>query len=300
MKTENKNLKPMDRQAALQIRLTKENEIRNALRTQAGLMKIAANLGNPVRKHLDYEGVFRKFGVTETWPDGQPMIYDDDIEEFTAVKVAANGGMRMIEIEVTRQTLDEFEIVVKPKIPYRELYTRLYNVMNRAKERLIQGMQLREDNYGFGLMDTASTLTHSQVTIATALTRDALARSFTPIEYTRNVVSSVLMTAYGNEGIRRWQYTDLDQVAMQQVRESGYLGSIWGTKIFISDQISQGLFYPVGTPDKCAWIPIRRDTEVIPADDPDNLLLGFVGYELLGMTWHNSRTIVKGSFDYTL
>jgi len=291
--------KPMTREAALQLRLRKESDLRNALRTSAGLAKIAANLGNPVRKHLDYQGIFRKFAVVETWPDGQPMIYDDDIVEFTATTVAKNGSVRRIDVEVDRVTLDEFEIIVRPKIPYRELYTRLYNVMNRAKERLTQGMQLKEDNYGFGLMETASTLMHSAVTVATSLTRDALAKSFTPIEYTRNVVGGVLMTAYGIQGIRRWQFQDLDQVAMEEVRKSGYIGSMWGAKYYISDQIAQGRFYVTGAPDKSAWMPIRRDTEVIPADDPDNLLIGFVGYELLAMTWHNARTIVQGNFDYT-
>lgn len=291
------NLSP--REAALQTRIRKENDIRSALRTQEGLAKIAANLGNPVRKHLDYEGIFRKFAVVETWPDGQPMIYDDDIVEFTAVTLAKNGSARRIDIEVDRVTLSEFEIVVRPKIPYRELYTRLYNVMNRAKERLIQGMQLREDNYGFGLMETASTLTHAQTTITTYLDRDGLAKAYTPVEYTRNVVANVLMTAYGIQGIRRWQYQDLDQVAMEEVRKTGYIGSLWGAKFFISDQLAQGTFYVTGTPDKSAWMPIRRDTEVLPADDPDNLLIGFVGYELLGITWHNSRAIAKGSFDYT-
>lgn len=299
MQTNIAKKEPMSREATLQVRLQKESELRNALRTQAGLMKIAANLGNPVRKHLDYEGIFRKFAVVESWPDGQPIIYDDDILEFSAVTVAKNGDIRRIDIEVDRVELSEFEIVVRPKIPYRELYTRLYNVVNRAKERLIQGMALREDNIGFGLMETASTLTHSAVTIGTALTRDALARSFSPIEYSRNVVAGVLMTAYGIQGIRRFQYLDMDQVGMEEVRKSGYLGSMWGAKFFISDQIAQGRFYPVGTPDKAAWMPIRRDVEVIPADNPDSLLLGFVGYELLAMTWHNSRVIVQGNFSYT-
>lgn len=299
MKVQIENKKPMSREAAMQVQLTKENELRNALRTPAGLAKIAANLGNPVRKHLDYEGIFRKFCVVEQWPDGQPIIYDDDIEEFTATTIAKNGTVRRIDIETTRVELEPFQIVVRPKIPYQELYSRLYNIMNRTKERLIQGMQLREDNYGFGLIETASTLTHSAVTIGTALTRDALAKSFSPIEFTRNVVASVLMTAYGIQGIRRFQFQDLDQMAMEEVRKSGYLGSMWGAKFFISDQIPAGRFYPLGTPDKLAWFAIRRDSTVLPNDDPDNLLLGFTGWQLQAITLHNSRAVVQGNFDYT-
>ena len=43
-------------------------------------------------------------------------------------------------------------------------------------------------------------------------------------------------------------------------------------------------------------MPFRRDTQVIPADDPDNVWLGFVGYELLGMTVFNGNGITRLTF----
>jgi len=44
-------------------------------------------------------------------------------------------------------------------------------------------------------------------------------------------------------------------------------------------------------------MPIRKDTDVIPADDPDNLRLGFVGYELIAMTIFNALGVMKGTFN---
>jgi len=35
---------------------------------------------------------------------------------------------------------------------------------------------------------------------------------------------------------------------------------------------------------------------VIPADEPDNLRLGFVGYELIGMFVHNALGVAKYTF----
>jgi hypothetical protein len=296
MQTNNATLK---REAQMAAMMKKEADLQAAVKSQTGLHKIAANLASPVRKYLDYIGIFRKFAVTEGWPDAMPMIYDNDILEFTAVKIGKNGTTRIIEVEVERTTLDEFEIAVRPKVPYAELYKRLYQVMKRVKERLEQGMALREDLYGFSLLETASQQTNVGVAVTTYLTKDALARAMTQVERHRLRVKSILMSPYGIQGIRRWDYLTIDNVAREEIRKSGYLGSIWDADIYINDQVTSGTFYIIAEPEFTAWMPIRRDVDVIPADNPDNLLLGFVGYELLGMTVHNGRAVSKGTFDIT-
>ena len=285
------------REAAKASLMRKEADLQAAMKSPTGLHKIAANLASPVRKYLDYIGIYRKFSIVEGWPDGMPIIYDNDIDEFTAVKIGRNGTTRIIEVEVERTELEEFEIVVRPKVPYAELYKRLYQVMKRVKERLEQGMALREDLYGFSLLETASQQVNQTIVISTYLTKDALARAFTQVEQHRLRVKSILMSPYGIQGIRRWQYEDIDNVAREEIRKSGYLGSIWDADIYINDQVTSGVFYIIAEPEFTAWTPIRRDVDVIPADDPDNLLLGFVGYELLAMTVHNGRAVAKGTFN---
>ena len=287
----------MKREAAKAAMMRKEADLQAAMKSPSGLHKIAANLASPVRKYLDYIGIYRKFSVTEGWPDGMPIIYDNDIEEFTAVKIGRNGTTRIIEIEVERTELEEFEIAVRPKVPYAELYKRLYQVMKRVKERLEQGMALREDLYGFSLLETASQQVNTTIAITTYLTKDALARAFTQVERWRLRVKSILMSPYGIQGIRRWRYEDIDNVAREEIRKSGYLGTIWDADIYINDQVTSGTFYIIAEPEFTAWTPIRRDVDVIPADDPDNLLLGFVGYELLAMTVHNGKAVAKGTFN---
>ena len=290
----------MSREAQLQKISAKEAELRIALSTATGLAKIAANLSSPVRIKLDYQGIGRKFGIVEPWPDGMPMIYDSDVEEFTAVKVGRNGTVRFIEVEVDRTEIEPFEIVARPMIPYKELYSRLYQVMRRTRERLEQSIMLKEDLHIFSLFETAYSTQYTATSIATALTKAAMAQVFAPVENNRLIVENILMSAYGMRGIRGWQYTDLDDVARQEVRQTGYLGSIWGAKIYITDQLLYNSFYVTSTPEFLLWIPIRKDFEAIPADEPKNLLLGFVGYELLGMSVINARGVNKGTFDSTL
>lgn len=282
-----------DRQKQASKILQKEAALSRVMQSEMGLRKIAANMANPVRQRLDFKGIFRKFIVVEQMPDGVPLIYDRDLPEVPAVKIGKGGSMRMVEMTGRRIELTEFEIAANPKVPYKELYIRRFRALDRTKDRLIEGMELREDLIGYGLLETASALTNTPIAVGTIMSRDALARCFTEVEKHRLVVSSVLMSPYGTQGLRRWLFQELDQVGMQEVRESGYLGSMWGADFYVSDQVTAGVLYILTTPKFLGWMPIRKDADVIPADDPDNLRLGMVGYELIGLTVHNSRGVQK-------
>ena len=74
------------------------------------------------------------------------------------------------------------------------------------------------------------------------------------------------MSAYGTRDIRSWEWTVLDQLALQEIRETGYLGNLWGADFYVSDQVAYGTMYIMTSPKFLAWMPFRRDTQVIPAD----------------------------------
>lgn len=289
-----------DRQAKLQKDLRKEAVLKAAMKTPSGLKKIAASLSNPVRRKLDYVGISRKFVVTELWPEGMPIIFDRDVEEFTSVVVGKNGSLRYLEVEVERAELTPFQVAVNIRIPYAELYSRLYQVVKRTKERIEQGMALREDLIYYAALDDAATAYHPTTSVSTYLTKDALARSITPLEYERIPAQHILMTAYGIQGIRRWQYQDIDDTARAEIRQTGYLGSIWGTQMYITDQLPAGNYYIIGPAELHAWQPFRKEAEVIPADLPGDLVLGFLGFEFYSLIIHSVRSACKGVFSTTV
>jgi hypothetical protein len=286
-----------ERDAATQTMLKKEAALTQALQSSAGLNKIAANMANPVRFRLDYKGIWRKFAIVEQIPDGVPIIYDKDQPLVPAVKVGKFGTPRAIDMIGKRVEIQPFEIVSRVKIPYSELYNRRYRALDRAKDRLIEGMELREDLIGFGLFQTASTLVNTPVTTAGQFTRDLMGLAFNQIEQSRLSVASVLASTALVMGIRRFQFQNLDQVGMQEVRETGYMGSYWGADFYVTDQIPQGNSFALASPKYLAWLPIRKDVDVIPADDPDNIRLGFVGYELIGMTVFNALGVELMQFN---
>lgn len=289
----------LEREAEARTLLRKEAQLAQAMQTPAGLAKVAANMANPVRFRLDYKGLFRKFAIVEQVPEGIPLLYDKDVPQAPAVKVGAYGAPGAVEMIGRRVTLESFEISSQVKVPYNELYVRRYRVLDRAKDRLIEGMELREDLIGFGLLETASTLVNTTNSTSGAFDKDLMGKCYAQIERHRLPVGAVLMSPFATMGIRRLTFQTLDQVGMEEVRETGYLGSFWGADFYVTDQIPQGTVYFMTVPKYLAWMPIRKDADVIPADEPNNLRLGFVGYENLGMTVFNSLGVTKGTFDPT-
>jgi hypothetical protein len=273
--------------------MRKEAILDRALNSENGLRKIAANMANPVRERLDYKGISRKLGIVEQMPDGVPLIYDRDFEEVPAVLTGIDGNSRIAEMKGKRVEIKAFDIVARVKIPYSELFERRFRSLDRAKDRLIQGMELKTDLIYFGLLDAAYALGNARPDGPIApstpgpLDRDFLARGFTEIEKNRLVVQSVLMSPFGTQGIRRLDFQSLDQMGMQEVRETGYLGEFWGASFYVSDQVTQGTAYAIASPKQHMWFAIRKDVDVIPADDPDNVRLGLVGFFRGGMALHN-------------
>jgi len=281
--------------------MRKEAAISLALKTHTGLAKLAAALANPVRKYLDYVPIIRRVYVTETIPDGAMMYFDNDILEWSGVITGKDGASEFIVCNAVRKIVPDFEIVTFPKIPYRELRVRKYKVFDRVKQRLQQSLGIREDLYGFSQLFTSAVLTNAQIVVAGPLTSAALALGFRGVERHRLLGVSVITNPDGISCIRRWQRTQIDEVARIEIRQTGYLGNLWGANFYVTNLIAPdandiSYLYITSAPQLLAWMPIRADAEIVPADRPDDVLLGFVGYELLGMIVHNSRAVVRIQF----
>jgi len=281
--------------------LKKEAALNLAFKTETGLRKLAAALANPVRKHLDYVGIGRKLFVTEPYVDPGPMYYDADVEEFDAVKIARDGTTRMVVARATRTMLPEFEIVARVKIPFAEIRTRKYKVVDRAKQRLKQSFALREDLTIFSLVHDAAVLTNQEATLTGQLTKAGLAFAFWQVDKRRLIPQNVVLSPDAVYNIRLWEHDQIEETARIEIRRTGYLGVLWNANFMVSQLIkpdSEGNSYAYITSDPqfTGWYPIRADVEVIPADNPDLLLLGFVGYLQAGMILHNSWAVARVKF----
>lgn len=272
------------------------------MKSPLGIRKLAAVLTNPVRKHLDYVAICRKLVVSEAIPEGQIAYFDYDIEEFSGVKIGKNGSARIIYVQSEREQVDPVEIVVHPKVPFREIKIRKYKVFDRMKERLVQALAIREDLIWFSQFYDAAVLTNNEIVLAGDLTKKALTKAFYQVDRHRLSTVAVVMSPEAVMGIREWERDYIDEVARIEIRRTGYLGNLYGANFYVTNLIkpepgtNYTYLYVLAAPEFLAWNPIYADTEIVPADRPDDQLLGLNGYELMGFIVHNSWAVARVKF----
>jgi len=273
----------------------REDLIRKALMTQEGKIALGQAMANPIRRNLDYAGVGRKAVVVDPLPQGALPVYDKDID-VSAIVISSNGSVPESRIQGDRVIVPEFEVVSNPTVRISEVKRRRFNVIDRAQQKARQEIQAQEDTNIFAAIDTASTAENTAQTITTALLRKA-----DLLELKREVDKWDLVTTKFFMNIREFtdilDWTsgpgDVDPVTQREILQTGLYGHIWGADIIVSKVVPAGTVYACADAEFVGVMPIRQDIEVIPADEPKNLKLGWVVSEIIGLAIVNPRGTAK-------
>jgi len=75
---------------------------------------------------------------------------------------------------------------------------------------------------------------------------------------------------------------------------TGLYGSIFGADILVSKIVPPGTVFAVTDGEFLGVMPIRQDIEVLPADEPKRLSLGWVASEIIGLAIVNPRGVAAG------
>ncbi len=255
--------------------------------TGRGLKRVAYAMTEPLRTKLDYVGIGRKLIETDLLPQGVAPHYDEDFTETPAVRVAARGNPPLIESWSSRREVETYEIATVREIKYAEISIRRFNALDRAKDKAAFELKIAEDDDIIAAI-VAATPAAANTNVATNVSRAAFADAYADVEDNRLVVGNVLMHPQTFKGIRKWTNSDLDQVNMQGLLESGLFASLWGANIYVTDRASQTIIYVMASPKQLGRMPIRYDVEIKPFDYPPERAVLFSCYEHIGILIFNT------------
>jgi hypothetical protein len=81
---------------------------------------------------------------------------------------------------------------------------------------------------------------------------------------------------------------------MREVLQTGLYAHIWGADVIVSKIVPSGTVFAVADPEFVGVLPVRQDIEVLPADEPKQLKLGWVVSEVIGIGIVNPRGVAVG------
>jgi HK97 family phage major capsid protein len=278
----------------------KENRIEQLLLTSEGKLKLAASMQNPLRERLDYEGVFRRAAVVDPLPQGALPYYDRDVD-VPAIVIGEEGQTPETIVKGKRILIPLFELGSNPKIPFTQIKERRYNLIDRAQDKAKQDIQAVEDDLGFSALGVASTQINpntglpfnATIAVAGSLDRDSLADSFAEIEKHDLRVARMFMNARDYSDIRKFGRDQLDPVTQKSLLSTGLMANLWGADIIVSRVVPIGTVYVCTEEKFLAIMPQRIDVTVLPADDPDNRLIGWSIFEQIGIGVWNPRGVAR-------
>ena len=283
----------------------KDEMLRRALMTQEGKVALGQAMANPIRRNLDYQGVGRRVLVVDPLPQGALPVYDRDID-VAAVVVSSNGSAPESRVFSDRVTVPEFEIVSNPTVRISEVKRRRFNVIDRAQQKARQEIQAQEDANIFAAVDFASDATlGGENTVQDIADAGLLKRDLSEIKVQVDrwdlVTTKFLMNIVEFNDILNWSSSqgaagagELDMVSQREILQTGLFAHLWGADLIVSKIVPPGTVYGVADPEFVGVMPIRQDIEVLPADEPKQLKLGWVVNEIVGVGIVNPRGCAAG------
>jgi hypothetical protein len=300
----------------------RDDMIKQALMTQEGKIALGQAMANPIRRNLDYQGVGRKALVVDPLPQGALPVYDRDID-VAAVVVSSNGSAPESRVFGDRVTIPEFEIVSNPTVRIAEVKRRRFNVIDRAQQKARQEIQAQEDANVFAALAFAGDSTaggeNQPVSLdigtlgGTHATGASLAANNTTqlskagmLELKRSVdrwdlvTSKYFMNINEFTDMLNWESagstggSQVDPVTQREILQTGLYGHIFGADIVVSKVVPATRVFACADPEFVGVMPIRQDIEVLPADEPKQLKLGWVVSEIVGIGIVNPRGVSTG------
>jgi hypothetical protein len=84
---------------------------------------------------------------------------------------------------------------------------------------------------------------------------------------------------------------EIDPVTQREILQTGLYAHIFGADMMVSKIVPPGTVYGAADPEFVGVMPIKQDIEVIPADEPKQLKLGWVVSEEIGIGICNPRGV---------
>jgi len=276
--------------------------ISRAIMTQDGKIALAQAMANPIRRNLDYHGIARRALVVDPLPQGAIPTYERDID-VAAVVISSNGTGPESRVFGERVLVPEFEIYANPTVRIAEVKRRRFNVIDRAVQKARQEIMAQEDANVFAALDAASSVENALQDIADAgmLKRDLIEIKaqidrwdLVTTKFFMNINEFTDILKWGSGGGQGVSGGELDPVTMREVLQTGLYAHIWGADIMVSKIVPPGTVYGAADPEFVGVMPVRQDIEVLPADEPKQLKLGWVVSEIIGIGIVNPRGVAAG------
>jgi len=289
----------------IQKRAAQQALLHDAFQTQEGRLKLAAGQVPLILAALDYEGFARNVMLTHSVAQGEIISYEKDIAVTSSVIEEDGSSIRNV-IRGNRIFPPEFFITALNLIPKDEIAKKQYDIVDRAHDKTVYQIMLREDKNALRLLYQNSTLENDQVNLVGDIDKAAIESTVVEVEKNRLLVDKILMNRIDWGSLRTSVRSDVyDPLTSRDVMMTGMFAQIWNHKIMVTagttdvdgvtdqEAVPQGIMFAVTEPRFLGAMPVRIELEVNPADQFvfGELNYGWLFSEMIGQVIVNPKAV---------
>lgn len=290
-----------------------QNEVMGSdgMPSMAGLRKVGQQFIGPILIRLKYEGVVRDLLVEETIPQGQLPQYPmwDHIGMAYVLDDYA-GEVQATRYEATIFNVPLQRIAARAIIPKGEVMALNFDVVERAKQQMLENIMRREDERYYGILDaTISDYTAEQlgpeytnypnpseysITVTgDTFTHLTFADSFRVIAQAQLMPSKILMNVGDYMDVFSWGVNTLSYAAVERLVDTGVLPRYGMADFKPTVTCPKGVAYVQPDPQYVGFFPQRWSVHVQEYHDAAKGEYGWVMDESVGFAVMNPRGLVR-------
>lgn len=280
----------------------KNRMITAAMSTREGREVVGAELLQPIKDILDYEGWSRKVFRTRQVAPTEIWRIPRDVRATAAIVGQDGQG---IETQARGSWLQPstFKITAYATADIEDMLMVSYDLLGRMQDTARQEIELQEDLRGVALLDTMSQIVNP-VTTFTTLGVAALESVRYEVEKHRLTVEKFLIHRQELSDIVTTMSGQIDLMSQREILLTGHIGNFFGARIFTAagapgssqEVVPAGTFYAVVEPDYLGEMGIRMDLQSEEFSTANQRLTkkGWAFVELVGFGGPGTRGVAKG------
>jgi hypothetical protein len=261
-----------------------------------GQRKAAVAFSKALKVRVPYEAVTPKIFAEDNISNNVAWA-DVEFPQIGAAIVPFKGAPARIERGPKRVFYNTHTAAINWVVSYEQVFTAAYNTLDEAKNKVAIGLALELDTELFKVLAAAASAqvygaAYQTATMSLAVINDIRAKQM-ELDL---ITTAVVMHPSRYYDMLNALPEKVDQVTLNTVVETGYVGQLYGVKFIVSKLCPKDMAYGITAPEYLGKYVLRQDQQIKITDMPWKLEFIVTGYVNHGLCLHNLAGVFPVKF----
>jgi len=262
-----------------------------------GLRKASVEFNEALRIKLAYQAILPKV-LKEDNISNNVAFADVEFTEFGAATIPFRGAPARIEKGPRRIYYHTHTVSTSLDITYDDIFTAAYNMLDEGKDKVAIALGIELDSEFFrvlgamadqGFYPAIDNLNTMSLSVINTIRGDQMAFDL--------VTAAIIMNPKKYFDMLNVDATDVDQVTLNQIVETGYVSQLYGVKFIISKLCPVKEAYGITEAKYLGKYVQRQPDQIKIADISWNNKYIITGYANYGIILHNVAAVRRVEFE---